>query len=265
MPRALELITGRVTAPGAAFTAWTPSTGNALTIRNGRAEKAIFLLTAFAKNQGVGTLRIRSPLLHDNVNGLRMDVTAGLSSPLLPLWHRQRLQPQDLLTVEQLGSAGAGDLELGGFLVYYEDLPGVDAQLITYEDLIKRGLETTVVENTIATTATGDYGGEEAINAEVDQFKANSPYAVVGYLVDTLCGVIRYRGSDTGNLGVGGPGEPTLRHQTAEWFARLARETGLPLIPVFNSANRAAFLVDATQDENGADVTVSTILVRLAP
>ena len=38
----------------------------------------------------------------------------------------------------------------------------------------------------------------------------------------------------------------------------------LPLIPVFNSANKDNTLLDVVQDENGADVTVNTIVGLLS-
>ena len=50
---------------------------------------------------------------------------------------------------------------------------------------------------------------------------------------------------------------------TANWFANMARIMDLPLIPIFNSANKAGLLVDAAQDENAAAVTLTTILVEL--
>ena len=76
---------------------------------------------------------------------------------------------------------------------------------------------------------------------------------------------MRWRGADTGNLGIGGPGNETLRHVTREWFVRLTERFGIPLIPVFNYANKAGILLDGAQDENGADTTVTSIFAELAP
>ena len=102
--------------------------------------------------------------------------------------------------------------------------------------------------------------------------KANTDYALVGYLVSPVagqtvgeCGCVRWRGVDTGNLGVGGPGSDTDRWLTSQWFLWLSERTGLPLVPVFNSANRAGILLDIAQDENGVDVLVTSIFAELKP
>lgn len=264
MGKALEVVTGFVTAPGTTLTAWTLAAGNTLTVRNAALTTEILLLQMWADNQGAGTLRVRSPKLHDNVQGIRMDITVSDVSPLLPMGTKQKLFPQDQLVAEQSGSATAGDIETGALLLYYADLPGSDARFIDADELARRAVQFVTVENTLALGTAGGYSGEEAINAEFDVLKANTDYAIIGYLANTECAVIRYRGIDTGNLGVGGPGNETLRHVTAEWFKRLSMATGLTCIPVFNSANKAGLLIDGAQDENGADPTVTTILAELA-
>lgn len=265
MGRALEVITGFVTAPSTTFTAWTLASGNSLTIRNAPLDSKVLLLQAWADNQAVGTLRVRSPKLHDNVQGIRLDITAGEVDALLPWGYPQKLIPQDVLTVEHTGSAAAADIETGALLVYHENLPGTDARLMMAADVIPRIVHIVTVENTLALGTAGGYSGEEAINAEFDLLKANTDYALLGYLVDAECAVVRWRGSDFGNLGVGGPGNEVDRQTTKDWFTRLSQAYNLPLVPVFNSANRAGLLIDGAQDENGTDVTLTSILAELGP
>lgn len=264
MGKALEVITGFVTAPSTTFTGWTLASGNSLTIRNTQLEKKVWLLDAWADNQTPGVLRIRSPKLHDNVQGIRNTVTSSDVAPLLPSGQPQKLIPQDQLIVEQTGSAVAGDIESGALLVYYEDLTGSDARLATTEQVLARMVNQFTVENTLALGTAGGYSGEEAINAEFDLFKANTDYALLGYLVNVECCTVRWRGADTANLGVGGPGNPDERFLTRNWFMDLADRFKLPLIPVFNSANKNAILIDGAQDENGTDVTVTSIFAELA-
>ena len=79
----------------------------------------------------------------------------------------------------------------------------------------------------------------------------------------TECAAVRWQGVDTGNLGVGGPGQEVLKALTGNWFAMLSDAYGLPLIPVFNSANKAGILVDAAQDENAAAVRLTSLFVEL--
>jgi hypothetical protein len=265
MGKALELVTGFVTFSNAAFVNLGMAAGNTLTIRNAPLDSDVRLLQAWMDVQFVGQLRIRSPRLHDNVHGIHLDTLVANETPLLPWGFPQKLIPQDTLIAELSAADAAGDIETACMLIYYANLAGIDARLASAADVIARMVNLVTVENTIALGAAGGYSGEEAINAEEDLLKANTDYALLGYLVDTQCTCVRWRGADTGNLGVGGPGDPALRHLTKDWFVRLSREFNLPLIPVFNSANRAGILIDGAQDENGADATVTSIFAEIGP
>jgi len=264
MGAALELIAGFVTAPSTTFTAWGMNTGNTNTVRNCPEGKLVRILEAWADWQTAGILRVRSPKLHDAVQGIRLQGVASEVQGLLPAVAPQRVYPQDTLTIEQTGSATAGDIESGALLLYYEDLPGSAARFIDRAELQRRAVNIFTVENTLALGTAGNYSGEEAINVEFDLFKANTDYALIGYNVSVECACVRWRGADLGNLGVGGPGNETLKVMTRDWFVRLSEKHGLSLIPVFNSANKQAILVDGAQDENGADSTVTSIFAELA-
>jgi hypothetical protein len=177
----------------------------------------------------------------------------------------QKLISQDTLLVDLSGSATAGDIETACMLIYYDDLPGINARFIDPVELMERGVNIMSVENTLALGVLGGYSGQEAINAEYDLMKANTDYALIGYLTQSECACVRWQGIDTGNLGVGGPGNETNKEVTRNWFAKLSYQFNVPLIPVFNSANRAGILIDGAQDENGVDVLVNSIFVELAP
>ena len=265
MGKALELVTGFVTFPNAAFVGLGMAAGNTLTIRNAPLDSDVKLLQTWADVQFVGQFRIRSPRLHDNVHGIHLDTFPLSVVPLLPWGFPQKLIPQDTLIAELAAADAAGDIETACLLIYYANLAGIDARLASVEDVARRTVNIVTVENTIALGAAGGYSGEEALNAEEDLLKANTDYALLGYLVDVECACVRWRGADTGNLGVGGPGNPALRAITKDWFVRLSRELSLPLIPVFNSANRAGILIDGAQDENGADTTVTSIFAEIGP
>jgi hypothetical protein len=263
----LEVVSGFATAPGATLTAWTVATGNSLQIRSANFNKPVWLLGAWAFNQVAGVMRVRSPRLHDFVQGLRMRVSAANAEPLYPdsvgYGWKQPLIPQDVLVVEHSGSAVGGQIETGSLLVYYEDLPGIAGRFIDSDLLEKAGVNIIGQELSITTGVAGGYSGQVAINVTNDNFKANTDYALLGGMVDVRAGTIRVQGVDTGNLGVGFPAEPTQRHVTSNWFQRLSVAMRRPLIPVFNSANKTAILVDATGNQGAITTVVTLFMVEL--
>ncbi len=264
MGKALELITGFVTAPGSAQTALTMAAGNSLTIRNAAPGSKITMMELWTDVQVAGIFRVRSPQMHDNVQGIRYRTVVSQQNPLLPYGALQPMTPQDTLQADLSGSAVAADIETACMLIAYDDLPGINGQFIDFSEVTSRVKNLVTVENTLALGVAGGYSGEEAINAEFDLLHANTDYAILGYTVNAECACIRYVSSDFGNLGVGGPGNDVDRFLTANWFATLSERSGMPLIPVFNSANASSVLVSGAQDENGVDVTVNTILAQLS-
>lgn len=261
---ALDVVSASGTAITATISALTAVTGDSLAVKNCPIDKMVRILQFWGDSQVAGTGRIRSARLHDNVSAIRFDTQIGDLRGYMPWGVAQRVYPNDVLNLELAGSAVAGDIETITMLLYYEDLPGIAARFIAPDELQRRGTNIYMGENTISTGTAGGYSGGEAINIEIDQFHAGGQYALVGYLCDTEMGAIAWRGPDTGNLRVGGPGEETERELTADWFVRLSRAFNLPLIPVISAENKAATLIDALCDENGADPTVTSIFVELS-
>lgn len=267
MGRALEVVAGFATNPGATFTTLTPSTGLSFTVRGTDTSKATWLLGAWAFNATAGTLRITSPRLHDQVQGLRYRVTAALTSPLFPSPYqqipKQRLYAQDNLTVQITG--GGAELDCGALLICYEDLQGIAGRFIDYPTLLKAGQNMVTAEVTVTAVATGNFGGGVAINSSFDTLIANTDYAIVGGMVDTRGTVARITGVDLGNLGCGFPAEPSMREMTNNWFSMIAQSSGIPTIPVINSANKTATTVDIETNGAGGTYIVTLQLVQLAP
>lgn len=263
MGRALEVVTGQVTN-ATAFTDASVFAGNSFTVRSTRIEAQILMLELWADTEDAGDLRIRSPRLHDNVDGLRFALRSGFMFPFGPRGISQKLISQDQLSVQMLQNVGgAGIVSQASFLLYYEDLPGVEANLITSEELRPRVRNILTTRNGVTGASSTAYTAEEAIVADADLLKANVNYAILGYIVDADVTTVRYRGSDTGNLGVGGPGASTLNEVTADWFVKLSELYRLPTIPVFNASNKDALLVDIADNTGAQAVEVNTILAEL--
>lgn len=265
MGHALEIVGGQVTAPGATLTALTMNTGNSSTVRNADLSSIVALVQTWTRNNAAGIWRIRSPKLHDNVQGMRFRATASDPGPLITPGPWQRLVPQDTLTLELSGSAVGGQIEQAFMLVYYSDLPGNAARFITPEELLKRTQNVWTTEIAVTPGVAGNWSGQVAINSTFDNFKANTDYALVGYEVDAQCGAVRFTGPDFSNLGIGGPGMNTQRWWTAQWFWWLSEWLNIPLIPIFNAANKFGTLVDIASSQAGGAVNITAVLHELAP
>jgi hypothetical protein len=207
---------------------------------------------------------IKSPKLHDNVQGIRNTIISGDVSPRWVPGVWQKLYPQDNLTLELSGSSTSGHIEQAALLIYYNNLDGVNARLINTATLMQRFVNMWTTEVAVSPGTAGGYSGQVAINSLFDQFKANTDYALIGYTVDTVCAVARFLGADFGNLGVGGPGLAAAPWVTERWFIDLSQRLNVPLIPVFNSANKQSLLVDVAQNQGGAAVNVTAYLVELS-
>jgi hypothetical protein len=261
---AMDTVSATATAPGAALTAATAVSGDTLQIKNTNSGTPAWLLNTWAKTQAAGMLRIRSPKLHDNVDAIRSRVQSGIVDYLTAWGFPQRLYSQDVLIVEIAGSAVGGQIEDAVLLVYYEDLQGQAQRLLDEAGFQSRFTGNFAhVRAALTTGTTAGYGGQKALNADVDLLKANTDYAVLGMSTDLKQGAICMRGPDTGNLRVSVPGELTKTHIQLEWFRRLSRDYKRPLIPIINSANKGATFIDTLGDQAGGTANVTVLLGEL--
>lgn len=264
MGKALQMISGFVTAPSTTLTAWTMGAGDTLAVRNFTQGSQARLINFWCDNQSAGQIQIKSPMFHDDNNGLQPNIVASEVFPLMPQFMGQKLVSQDTLQVRQSGSATAGDIESGSLLLYYDDLIGANQTLASPAEVFSRTEQLMYVFNTLALGTAGGYSGEETIIAEVNNWKAQRDYALLGYYVSAECCSVGWRGNATSNLRLGGPGNDTQKEMTGNWFVYLSQMTGKPCIPVFNTADNASILIDGVQDENGTDVTVTSVFALLS-
>ena len=270
MGRILDTVTGFVTAPGAVFTPWTLATGDSLAVRAATPNTNIWLIGAWAWNQVAGVMRVRSPRMHDNVQGIRMRTPVNLVNNRIPVrligGAAQKLFTQDTLIVEQTGSAVAGQIETGSLLIWYDDVPGVSARTIDQATLKKAGVNIMAQEVTVTTGVGGGYTGGVAINSQAgtDNWKANTDYALVGGFTDSRLATIAVKGVDTGNVRVSFPGELSEPDEAQNWFASLSAATGLPMIPVLNSQNKGAITVEGVSQQVGVTAVITLLLIELA-
>lgn len=238
MGLAVDSIAGYITNQ-TALTAITLASGDSLTVRNfPQAAAKAFLHALAVQSATKGQLRIISPLTHDNVTGLTYSYSETPAPFLFPRENLLQLQPQDALVVQQLGGSAESDSCV--LSIYYTDLPGASARLVMPADLAGRIKYIKAIEVDQTTNVVTSGWKDTAINATEDQLHANTDYAILGYDSDTAVTWVSFKGSDTGNLRVGGPG-PTSSIVTGDYFVEKSLRDQIPFIPVFNSANKASF------------------------
>lgn len=261
MPRAYEVIAGRVTNPGATITALTANTGDSFVVKSFPDNSTAEIVQAWVQQGTVGVLRVTSPRLHDAVSGIRLRNPTTAPRPLMPYAAVSPVKAQDALTVALSGSAAATDH--AALIVYYDDLDGMSPQLSTWEEIAPRIVNIYGSDQNVTTGATaGDWASLQAVNADQDQFKRATDYALLGYLTDTQVGTIAVQGPDTGNLRVGGPGS-TEALITANWFVDNAKALQRPFIPVISGANIGATNLWAVHTTASVAINVTLILAEL--
>ena len=261
MGKCLNLVTGRVTNPGAVLTAVTFNTGDSAAVKNANPNSKIYLESVWAFGATAGVVRVMSPLMHDDAQCLRFRYTASDPSELVPDEFRQILYPQDTLLVFESG--GGAETDTVALLLYYEDLAGANANLFTWDQIAPRIVNYHSIECNLTSGGTaGQYGGAQAINANFDTLKANTDYAILGYECDSGFTALGITGPGTSNFRVGGPG--STRHEiTAGWFVDLSRHGGFPAIPVFNSADKSNTIIDLVDVATATARNVSILCAQL--
>lgn len=262
MPAALICDAGTVSDPGGTFTACEAGQGSTFTVRN-------FALTSSAELVGLarggatkGAVRVRSPYLSDNVQGIRYTTDAGVEGFLLPGSIAQGLQTQDSLTVEVTGGAAESD---GALLsTYYDDLPGSNMRLKSPGDIAAACEYVTTWEVAAEASATIGAWGSKVLTTTYDESQANRWYALLGYTVDTAVLGVALNGPDTSNFNVGGPGVADPRY-TRRYFADLSMDTGKPCIPCFNSANKSATNVQVADVAASTATNVDLVVAIMSP
>lgn len=258
MPRALQLIAGTVNAAGAGFNTVTAAPGDSFTVASGVSEGAIQLEQLWGAGAVTDILRVFSPRMHDNTQGIRVQVGTTKYRTLLPWDADQPLYPADTPTF-QTDATGAGQT---GLLALYEymDLPGANPRLATWDDVNPRIEQLSYVEVDVTASATvGTWGAGVAINANFDNFKANRDYAWLGYTVNAGCLGIGVTGPDTSNYRIGGAGDPDPIY-TREIWKRASMDSGRAFIPIIAANNKGGTLVQAVDVAASTAVHVSLCL-----
>lgn len=263
MGAALEIIGGQVTSAAATIETLIAAVGDSFTLRAFNDADGAQLVNFWAQEATPGFVRVRSPRLHDNVQGIRLQNPSTHPRALMSKYAQQLVYSTDSLIWELQG--GAAEVDVINYLVYYNNLGGAQGVYMAWSDVAPRiesymGTEVDVVSSATA----GTWGPGTAINATSDNFKANRSYALLGYEVSAEVCAVAIKGTDTGNYRVGGPGA-TESIETRGWFVQLSNDIGKPCIPVIQSNNRGSTLLDVFTNGTSTAVKVALFFALLTP
>lgn len=257
---AIDTILGQVTNQ-VALTALTVANGDTLTVRNFQSPARAWLEDFYFKGGQSVTTRITSPYLHDLTRGITKISAQAPTLKNLPRQAPQALTAQDVLAVSTL-SGGANSTAVA-LRNYYEDLGAADARLYSWSEVSPLVGDIKPIEIDVTASATIGQWNDFAITATDNLLRANTDYAVLGYTVDVACLAVAFRGQDTGNLRISGPGS-TLQDVTDSYFIDLDQDTGRPHIPVINAANANNTSVSVADNAAGTAVKVQLICAELS-
>lgn len=273
MGYAIETIPGSYTAAASTGAqAYTAGTAQSFQIRALAANSQARIHALWTQSQDAGYTRIRSPRMHDDVVGMQSAHFVNNASPLLLDSIEQEVYSQDTLIVEDYFTAAPGtNVQQMAFQVYYDDVPGLAGNFWTWAQ-VSAAMQAAPVPNQylgvytlpVPAGTVGAWGTGVALNSSQDVFKANSWYALLGYTCPTRVTAWSILGTDLGNLYVGGPGsvDPII---TRNWFKRMEEFTGRPSIPVINSQNKGATLVQVFDITTATAKPINLIFAYLGP
>jgi hypothetical protein len=260
MGLAIDFVAFIATNPGASA-AGVMAIGDPNAIRNFQGTDRAYLVELFRQGATEGLVAARSPLLHDAVRGIQFTPSETPSNILIPRKFNQPVKAQD--TISYFLGGGGAETDMGAAQLWYSNLPGVAARLHMSSDIDPLIVNIEIVEVDFNTNATAGQWADTVITTTQNLLKANTDYAVLGYITDVAVCVIGVKGPDTGNLRVVGPG--SVRSEvTSNYFAQMSDDTGFPYIPVINSANQGSTFVSAAAVATGAAIKGQLILGQLA-
>lgn len=264
MGKALQVVSGFLTAPSATLQTVTPSGTDTFAVQNYEGASGGYMLDAWADIDTAGRVRFRSPNFHDDVNGINMNVPVTNPTPVLPAFMNQLLQANDVVNAE-LSDNGAGAPSGLTALWYYGNLPGADANLFSWEAIRPAIVDymTQPIAVAPAGPAAGQYAGATTMQASGAQFKASTNYALLGYTTSKQYQTVGVTGPDTSNRRIGGPGTTPAVFDTRQWFIDISQRSQMPCIPVFNSQNMAATVVDVIDTQAVGSGSITFFFARL--
>lgn len=261
MGLAIDTAVFTVTNPGSGGAAATINAGDIAGVRSFNPPSTAVLDFVTRMGATEGFVSIRSPRFHDPVRGFQVITSETPAVLLMPRETGQPVYSADVFTIQVSG--GSAEVDGGAFGVYYTDLGGANSKYLNWSDISSSVRNLAPIEVDVAAQATAGAWTDTVITTTENLLKADTYYAVLGYLVDTACIAVGIRSPETANYRCCGPG-PTQSFPTDDYFIRMNQRQGRPYIPVFNANNRAGIYVSTSTISTSATPKVQLICAELA-
>lgn len=266
MPAASQVLNFfKQTLAGGVLEALTPGSGDSNTFQNFTMGSEAFLAEVRAIDTAHSMLvSLIASRFHDQVLGIAGYVPSGatlapVNRPvsISPAGVDQPIYPSDVMTVQVLGTAN--DHAQVSVVVYYADLPGIAANLRTWQAVKPHVVNMVGVQVTVdpSSLAQGDWSTPVSISAAGRRLDAGKYYALMGFTGATPLGAVGVQAFETGNLRVGGPLLGDADHDSAI-FKNLSELYGTALIPVIAGNNQDNVKVQAADPVKAA--TAMTVM-----
>jgi hypothetical protein len=257
---AIDTVGFFATNPGAGGAAATVAAGDSFTVRNAAPGSRAILEELIRQGATSGFVRVRSPLLHDNVRGIMYTTGDTPSRFLLPPDAGQPLTPLDNLIVEISG--GGAEVDGGVMVLSYDNAAGLAQRLHSPGDILGNIKNIKPMQVAVAVGGTAFVWNDTVITTTENLLHATSDYAVLGYVTDVACCAVGIKGQDTSNLRVCGWGS-TDPSDTSDYFIKKAERENRPWIPVISAQNRFSTFVSLLTSAVAGTVNVQLILAEL--
>ena len=172
--------------------------------------------------------------------------------------------PSDTFTFT-VTSTAADDV-IVSYNTLFDDLPGVTGASAFATPSTVEALHLSTVGIRVSAVASGTpgaYGATRAFNADDDRLHGNTWYALLGWTVQTQITTVTLTGPDWGGQRIGGPGGVLTLDQSAWFYDQAVKYGNIPLIPCFNSANKANILVQTADGEASTSAQIDFLLYEL--
>lgn len=238
------------------FIAATSFTSGITNIRNFAATDYAKIISFGRKGATVGTARLRSALMHDDLQAFRVRSLAADPSNHIPHWAPLTVYAQDSPIID--GDGTNTEVECYTYSVFYNNIIGGAARLHSPADVLPLIDLILGQQITISTVVPPNFATSNLVSL-YNTLKANRDYALLGYQTDTAVAGIGVQGSPTNGLVAGFTGEADI-FKTRDIYVRNSYELGVPLIPVINAADAPAMNLVVFNDVVAAGVNVTLIL-----